>query len=93
MRSSCASRSSNPLAGVVLLGALLASAPALAQVTSLGATNLGPADPALAGDVAYDDKHDVLLQVWVHDNARPKRSPCSSSAPTASRRAPQRLLV
>jgi hypothetical protein len=43
---------------------LAAARQADAQVTSLGATNSGLARSGVYSAVAYDDKHDVYLQVW-----------------------------
>jgi hypothetical protein len=56
---------------VWILAALLALLPASAsaQLTSLGATVSGPARSGINSAVAYDDKHDVFLQVWEDNGA------------------------
>lgn len=47
---------------------LLSAASASAQISPLGSTNAGTASGSLTA-VAYDDKHDVYLQVWVDNSS------------------------
>jgi hypothetical protein len=54
---------SQRIVSICAVATLLAST-AIAQVTSLGITNSGPAANGSTSAVAYDDKHDVLLHVW-----------------------------